>query len=227
MSLGFGRIRLHRRVTLALQAILMLELTLALWRSQWQTALLVAAILLVTLAPLLLGRRLRIVVIPEFEALAVLFAFASLFLGEIHGWYDRFWWWDMVLHLGSGFLGGILGFVLVHVLNEETDVRMSMRPGFVALFAFMFSLGFGTLWEIFEFAMDLAFDMNMQKSGLADTMGDLVVDAIGALAMALLGYRYLSRPTRQSFLDHWIARFIARNPRFFRRRGRRQQVRGA
>lgn len=29
-----------------------------------------------------------------------------------------------------------------------------MNPGFVAFFVFVFAVGMGALWEIFEFAMD-------------------------------------------------------------------------
>jgi uncharacterized membrane protein YjdF len=61
-----------------------------------------------------------------------------------------------------------------------------MNPGFVALFAFVFAIALGTLWEIFEFAMDQIFGLEMQKpmfgdpSGLTDTMWDMIVNAIGA-----------------------------------------------
>jgi hypothetical protein len=55
----------------------------------------------------------------------------------------------------------------------------------------------------------------MQKSGLVDTMWDLIVDAAGALLIAVLGYGYLSRARNVSFLERWIARFIHANRRFF------------
>lgn len=97
-----------------------------------------------------------------------------------------------------------------------------MRPRFVAIFAFVFSLAVGVLWEIFEFAMDQLFGMNMQKamfgdpSGLTDTMWDLIVDAIGALVISLFGWWYLLRPER-SFIEDWVAKFIQANPHLFRR----------
>src|SRR5690606_11091243 len=118
---------------------------------------------------------------PEFEVLALIFIFASLFLGEVRGYYIRYWWWDIALHTASGLLLGIWGFLLVYVLNESQDIEMQMKPRFVALFAFFFAVGCGALWEIFEFAMDQLFGMNMQKpmlndpSGLTDTMWDLKI----------------------------------------------------
>jgi hypothetical protein len=71
--------------------------------------------------------------------------------------------------------------------------------------------------------MDSLFGMNMQKpmlgdpSGLTDTMWDLIVDALGALIISILGWRYLKNPERNSFLERWIDSFIERNPRFFRK----------
>jgi hypothetical protein len=208
--------RIHRRITLVLQGILVLGIALSIWEQQWLVALTTSAILIVTLLPLIAGRRLRLYIPPEFEALTVVFVFASLFLGEVRGYYARFWWWDIALHTASGFLLGILGFLLVYVLNEKKDIELHMKPGFVALFAFMFALGLGALWEIFEFAMDGFFGMNMQK-GLTDTMWDLIVDAVGALVISVLGYGYLKTAGTESFLEQWIGRFIEGNPRLFGR----------
>lgn len=205
----------HRRITLGLQAVLLVEAVLAMAQGQWATAVAVAGIMLVTLAPFVLGRRFRVFIPPEFELLAIVFAFASLFLGEIRGYYARYWWWDAVLHTASGFLLGILGFLLVHVLNEKEEIELHMKPAFVALFAFMFAVGMGAIWEIFEFGMDQLFGMNMQKSGLVDTMWDLIVDTVGAAIIAALGYGYLSKAGNESFLERWIDGFIESNPRLF------------
>jgi uncharacterized membrane protein YjdF len=106
-------------------------------------------------------------------------------------------------------------------MNEIERLDLHMKPGFVAFFAFLFALGVGTIWEIFEFTMDGLFDMNMQKlmlgdpSGLTDTMWDLIVDALGALVISVLGYRDLKNRDRQTFLERWLTNFVDRNPRFF------------
>src|SRR5690554_1422832 len=218
------RIRItHQRITITLQLILLAEAIFALLGQRWFTAFLTSMIIVVTFLPVLFERRFRIYIPPELQLAAIGFVFASLFLGEIYDYYTRFWWWDMALHTISGFLLGILGFLLVHIMNETQEIQIHMKPGFVAFFAFLFALGVGALWEIFEFAMDSIFGMNMQKpmlgdpSGLTDTMWDLIVDAVGALVISFLGWRYLKKPGRQSFLERWIDAFIERNPRFFRR----------
>ncbi len=209
------RWKIHRRVTLALQLVLAVGAGLAVWQGQWLTALTTLGIMGVTLLPMTLGRRFRVFIPPEFELLAVVFVFASLFLGEVGGFYTRFWWWDAALHTASGFLLGILGFLLVHVLNEKEDVELHMKPSFVALFAFMFAVGLGALWEIFEFGMDQLLGLNMQKSGLMDTMWDLIVDTMGALVISGLGFLYITTAGNDSFLERWIDGFIGENPRLF------------
>ncbi|HEY0591422.1 MAG TPA: hypothetical protein VGF40_06625 [Thermoanaerobaculia bacterium] len=209
-----ARTSIHHRLTLSLQAFLLVGIALAAWNRHWLASAATLGILVITLLPFLLGRRLNVFIPPELEALSVLFVFSSLFLGNVGGFYARFWWWDLVLHTVSGFLLGIFGFLLVYVLNEKEEIELHMKPAFVALFAFMFSVGLGAIWEIFEFSMDVTFDLAMQH-GLTDTMADLIVDTAGAAVIAFLGYGYLQTAEVDSFLERWIVRFIEANPRLF------------
>lgn len=213
----------HRRLSIAFKAILLIQAAVATWEQQWLTAGVTLGIILITLIPLLMEKRFHVHVPPEFELLAIAFIFASLFLGEVHGYYTRFWWWDIALHTSSGLLTGIMGFMLVHILNETRDINLHMTSGFVAFFAFLFAVGVGTLWEIYEFAMDSFFGSNMQKemlgdsSGLTDTMWDMIVNASGALVISILGYSYLKTAGNESFLERWISSFIKNNPGLFDR----------
>jgi uncharacterized membrane protein YjdF len=110
--------------------------------------------------------------------------------------------------------------MFVYMLNEDRHVDLHMRPSFVALFAFFFAVAIGAVWEIFEFGMDRFFGTNMQPatagdpSGLSDTIHDLIVDTLGAAAVSIAGWRYLSR-ARTSYVDNWARRFITRNPQLF------------
>ncbi len=214
---------MHRRLTFVLQAILVVEVGVAVWEHQWLAAVTTTGIIIVTLGPFFLGKLFHVYIPPVFLLLSIAFVFASLFLGEMRGYYTRFWWWDIALHSSSGFLLGIVGFLLVHVLNETEDIELHMKPGFVAFFAFLFAVGIGALWEVLEFSMDSFFSMNMQKemlgdpSGLTDTMWDLIVDTLGALAISVLGYGYVKTARDQSFLERWIQAFIKGNPRLFKR----------
>jgi hypothetical protein len=214
--------RVHRWIAIIVAAVMTVDFALFVYRGQWMTAFLTLAIMAIILAPTLLGPRLPVKIPAEMQALVLLFLFASFFLGEVQRYYLRITWWDQALHVASGLLLGTLGFLLVYVLNANKRIDIHLRPSFVALFAFLFAVSVGTLWEIFEFAMDRFFGMNMQKprggdpSGLTDTMWDLFVDMLGALAISVYGWWYMHYPEK-SFIERWIDKFIARNPGLFKR----------
>ena len=213
--------RLYWALLAILQAVMLAELVLLVRASQWVTALQVLIIMGLTLAPVALGSRLPVRVPAEFQILAILFVFASLFLGEIRNYYELIWWWDAGLHASSGLLFGIVGFLLVYVLNENERIDINLRPRFVALFAFTFAMAVGALWEVFEFAMDQAFGLQMQKprlgdpSGLTDTMWDLSFDALGAVLISAFAWWYMIHDER-SFIERWIRKFNGYNRRLFR-----------
>ena len=210
--------RAHLAILAVLQLVMAVQLVLLLMRGDWPQAFFVAGIMILTLAPLLF--RLPVDIPSEMQIVAILFVFATLYLGEVRDYYQRFWWWDMALHTTSGLLLGLFGFMFVYMLNEDRHVDLHMRPGFIALFAFFFAVGIGGLWEIFEFAMDHYAGTDMQPatpgdpSGLTDTIHDLIVDTIGAAIVSLAGWRYLAR-ARTSRIDNWAKRFIERNPQIF------------
>jgi len=196
------------------------ELVLLVVERQWMHVFLVVGIMVVMLSPVFLRARLPIKIPYEVQIVAIAFVFATLFLGEIRDYYERFWWWDLALHGTAGLLLGILGFMIVYILNENEHVDLHMRPSFLALFAFCFSQALGAVWEIFEFAMDQFLGLTMQKpmlgdpSGLTDTMWDLQVNAVGAAVISVAGWRYLKR-ARTSLINRWSRRFIDRNGKLF------------
>ena len=206
---------IDRGVSLLLKIILAVGAVLEAMQGNWMVAITTTGIVIVAFLPMLLGYRFHVRIPPEFELLAVIFVYASLFLGEVHGYYLKYWWWDILLHTSSGLIMGVFGFLLVYVLNEHEDLEMHMKPGFVCLFAFMFAIGMGTIWEIVEFTLDQLLGMNTQGSSLADTMSDLIVDSIGALIISILGYKYLRANQADSFLERWIHHFIVLNKRIF------------
>lgn len=193
------------------------ELVFLIIDQQWLHVFLVVGVMATMLSPTLLKRRLLVQLPSEIQILAILFVFATIFLGEVRDYYERFWWWDLLLHATAGLLLGLLGFMIVYILNEDRKVDLHLRPSFLGLFAFSFSQGIGALWEIFEFAMDQLFGLTMQKpmlgdpSGLTDTMWDLIVNALSATIVSFAGWRYLVR-ARKSYVDSWAKRFVERNP---------------
>jgi len=210
----------HKWVGLALLVIMAVEWIFLLLDARWLSMFLVTMIMAALIAPALFRKKLDVEIPVEFHITAVIFIFASLYLGEVQSFYQRFWWWDIALHASAGLLMGIAGFLLVYLLNESKRVKLHMTPGFISLFAFVFAVAIGTLWEIFEFSMDQLFGLNMQKpmltdpSGLTDTMWDMIVNALGAFVIGLMGWRYLKRK-QIFFVRDWIRIFIQKNPSLF------------
>ncbi len=197
-----------------LQLVLVIFFFIFLTRESWLNAFLTAGILILTLLPGLIRHNYKVFLPVEFDLLAIVFIFATLFLGEVHRYYTLFWWWDVVLHTSSGFLLGVAGFLLVYILNEEKRINLKMKPGFVAIFAFAFTIAIGVFWEIVEFGLDNALGLTMQKTGIADTMWDLIVDSLGAGVIAIIGYFY-TRKGEFLLFDRMVHRFVEKNPRVF------------
>ena len=172
------------------------------------------ATLALSVAPVVLANRLDITLPIPFVASVTLFVVASIFLGEAFDFYERVWWWDLALHGSSAIGFGLVGFIFVLMMFEGD--RFAAPPWAMCLMAFGLAVTVGASWEIFEFLMDQWFGLNMQKSGLTDTMEDLIVDVIGAGFASWLGYVYL-RAKDRSFWTWPIDRFVALNKRLFRK----------
>jgi len=195
--------------TILLSAIALGGLVSA-FHQNWVNALIVFGIIALSLTPTLFAKQFSVSLPIEFDLVTIIFIVAAIVFGELAGFYERFWWWDELLHLTSGLLLGMLGLCLVWVLNfnERIDLELSRR--FICLFAFVFAVAIGAIWEIFEYGMDKLFSMNMQKNGLDDTMSDLMVDAIGALTVAVGANAFLATG-QKSLISFWVKRFIEVN----------------
>lgn len=176
----------------------------AAFNQQWFTLFTSSLAFILTAIPPMIEKNYLIHFPIEFEFLINLFIYTSLFLGEVHGYYTRFWWWDIILHAGSGVVIAICGFLLLYILAKENKVKTS--PLISALFVFSFAMAAGAVWEILEFGMDQIFGLNMQKSGLVDTMWDLIVDSIGALVVSIASWAYL-KYNKKSFTSNLIDKF--------------------
>ena len=156
---------------------------------QWLTAFSGIVVFLLTFAPPIMERQLKVRLPVEISFFTCVFLFASYGLGEIRDFYERVWWWDLALHASSALVFGLIGFLVVYVFYMTN--RIHIAPIYVAVISFGTAVTVGTLWEIFEFFMDLVLGLNMQRSGLTDTMTDLIVNAGGALVAAAIGYYYV------------------------------------
>ncbi|TFL18103.1 hypothetical protein [Jannaschia formosa] len=206
---------LRRRVIGAVWAAFLGLAVAALWLERYQLAGVAALSAVLSAAPVVFAARFRIVLpLPMVLALAVFLA-ASLVAGEAFGAYEKLWWWDLALHGASATGFAMAGMLFVLMLFEGD--RFAAPPWALTAIAICLAIAAGTVWELFEFAMDQTFGLSMQKSGLPDTMGDLAVNALGATLGGAFGALYLAGQ-KHSLGARVIAQFMRLNPRHFRRR---------
>jgi hypothetical protein len=111
--------RVHRILVWVLLLVMVVEWIVLLIDKFWLSAFLVTLIIATLLSPVIFRKKMEMEIPAEFHLAAVVFVFASLYLGEIQDFYLRFWWWDIALHTSAGLLMGIVGFVLVYLFNES------------------------------------------------------------------------------------------------------------
>mgnify|MGYP006076899109 CR=1 FL=1 len=199
---------------LVIWAALLIAGLIALGFTRWSLAFVSFATLGLSLLPPLLAARWSLKLPLPFLVATTLFFFATIFLGEAFDFYERLWWWDLALHGSSAVGFGLTGFLLVFMLFEGD--RFAAPPSAIAAITFCVAMTIGATWEIFEYTMDASFGLNMQKSGLDDTMGDLIVNGIGSLTASLTGYIYLTRDS-EGWIGRRLSQFIKINRKFYQK----------
>ena len=150
--------------------------------------------------PSILSHRLKFDLPGFLFIMYILFLYCGIFLGEVRSFYYNVPHWDDFLHAVSSMMTGFFAFMAVTILNRDENLIFRLSPFFVALFAFVFSVAIGAVWEVYEFVADGILGMNMQKfitgegvvlvghAALTDTIKDIIVDIIGALVSSVIGY---------------------------------------
>jgi len=121
----------------------------------------------------------------------------GLYLGEGLKFYNRYFWWDLLVH----FLAGIT-FVNFGIAIASTVDNLSTFH--ILFFSLSFSVFLHTLWEVFEYVLDCISRTNhqrwqkntndkihlsksaLQPAGLVDTMHDMVASIVGSLAACVV-----------------------------------------
>jgi len=192
--------------------LLLLAFGSSLWSQNWNGLFLAVVVFALTLLPFAFSSWTDIRIPSGFLSAVVAFIVATIFFGEVGDFYERFSWWDTVLHTGSAIGFSLIGMLIVVFLLRGD--RVGSSPILLGLMAFSFAAAIGGLWEIFEYAMDQIFGLNMQKDGLHDTMQDLIVDMIGALIGAVAGVTWITKGDN-GILSGTINDFVESNPQVF------------
>ncbi|MDR1419677.1 MAG: hypothetical protein LBI86_04840 [Treponema sp.] len=155
--------------------------------------------------PSALEKKLKISFPGIMHVIFVLFIYAAIILGQVSGYYKRFYHWDTLLHTFSGIMLSAFGFCIIDIINKNPKINLGLSDWFMAFFSFCFAIMLDTMWEIIEFTIDSILDLNMQMYNLSDgtvlvghlalvdTMKDLIVDVFGALFISVIGYVVLKR----------------------------------
>ncbi|WP_393960227.1 membrane-spanning protein [Priestia megaterium] len=149
--------------------------------SRWQVAL--GGVIVSALPTLLLFTKVNPFPIPLIVGYYV-FLFCTLFLGSIEDFYNRFKWWDAVLHFYKGIFMGFVG-VSLYKLLIATRIQARISKWVIFLFVLSISVNATALWEIYEFLGDLTFTHTMQSGGNTDTMYDMIIGMISGLLTAI------------------------------------------
>lgn len=197
-----------------LRAVILGTSVWALMLMSWQLFFLGLLAYVLTFIPEFIEYKFKTILPVEFDFLIALFIFLSVFLGEVGDAYERFFWWDALLHLTSSFMLGYIAFLWLYIQIYRGKINTS--SGIYGFIIFSVAVALGVLWEIFEFAMDQWFGLNMQKSGLVDTMWDLIVNSFGAALIAGIGTVYM-RHGGVGFIRRWTHKFMSQNNVFSQR----------
>lgn len=156
--------------------------------------------IVVMFLPSLIKKKFNLAIPGYMFVLYFIFLYCAIYLGEVRNFYYAVPHWDTMLHTFSGAMLGALGFTIAELLSDSPNSKVELSPFFIAFFGFCFAVAAGAVWEIYEYTIDSIMKLNMQKyafedgtlklgrAALNDTMKDIIVDVVGALIMAVIGF---------------------------------------
>ena len=108
------------------------------------------------------------------------------FFGQFLDFYERFSFWDKLLH----FYGSLVVTLFFFYTLSKRSKFWDKQPRAILL-AFLLGVFSGVLWELAEFITDKLFSYNTQR-GLDDTMYDLIANCFGAYLASKILYKKIS-----------------------------------
>ena len=206
--------KLYKIITIIILTIISLAIYESVISQKWELFFTSLVVLILLLIPLFFEKKIGFKLPTEIEIALAIFVFLSVFMGRAHGFYSKFWWWDMALHSGSAVILGFIGFTIIYLMYSAHKIEA--KPITLAIFSLFFAMAIGAIWEIFEFFMDQVFGLQMQDNSLIDTMSDLIVDGIGAIFASTIGFFYF-KSTKAPPFERMINRIRKNNPELFKK----------
>lgn len=152
---------------------------------------------LLTMAPTLVTRNLRLCFPWEVNLLIALSLYLHV-MGHVGEYYVTLApYYDKLTHLISSATVGLIAFFLAILAEYRGDIRLNRTA--IIVFILVSTLAAGAIWEIYEFAADQIFGTDLQH-GNADTMMDFVMDLVGAVIAAGVAAITLAKEERHQFI---------------------------
>ncbi|MFC4549209.1 MULTISPECIES: hypothetical protein [Halorussus] len=181
-----------------LQAAVVVVLLLGLYERSIGVIVNAAVALVVMELPGLLERNYKLPI----DARLTLWICVPVFLHAVGtlGLYRSVGLWDNLTHALSSSLVAAVGYTTVRAFDVH-DAEVYLPRRFVAGFILLFTLAFGVLWELLEFGFDglaswMGTESVLSQYSLANTMSDIVFDAVGGVVVAIWGGAYLAGVSR-------------------------------
>lgn len=147
--------------------------------------------------PRIITKIFKITLSPFLNNMIIGFIFISMFLAKMNNFY-AIPHWDTFLHVLSGILTFVLGYMIFLCLNDyKTD---NVKPILIVVFALIFGIACTALWETWEFFTDQTFGLTAQIS-LFDTMKDIITGSIFPIVLSPILNRYLKGKSNKLFQE--------------------------
>lgn len=105
------------------------------------------------------------------------FIFAAMYLGSVLDFYIIVPSYDKILHLISGIIIAIIGYIFFLSLIKS-DEKNLYHPMMGVIFSILFAIAAAGAWEIWEFTTDQLFGFTSQNNSLIDTMLDIICGTV-------------------------------------------------
>lgn len=177
-TVNFQEMKEHKVLTtvyIVLRVIIIGILVFSIINGKWENTMTCVLTLILFMIPSFIENKMKIDIPNVVEVIMLLFVFSANILGEMGSFYEKIPFWDTLLHTLNGFICAGVGFGLIDILNREERIKINLSPIFVCLFSFSFSMTVGTVWEFFEFGVDVLLGMDMQKDTVINTINSVLL----------------------------------------------------
>lgn len=158
-----------------IRAVVVAYMLYSLAEQEYENAITSAITLLLLFVPSFIEKKMKIELPSFLELLVTIFVFSSIILGGVADYYEKFPYFDTVLHTINGFICAAVGFGLIDIMNNNSKFKLSLSPIFVCLFSFCFSMTAGVIWEFFEYGIDMFLGKDMQRDTIIHSINSILL----------------------------------------------------